>query len=194
MSLEPIIHADQQLSLWVNSLHSPWSDQFWMFLSDSKVWFPAYAALAVFTVWKLGWKKGLVVIASLALTVFLADQLSVMVKNSIMRLRPCYCTWMLENELHYPLPRTGFYGFFSSHSSNVFAVAMCANIAFRTEDRESFRPLTIGLFVWAALVALSRVMLAMHYVGDVFVGMLFGLALGAAIGYATRFIVLKARL
>ena len=41
------------------------------------------------------------------------------------------------------------------------------------------------IFLWAALVSLSRVMLAAHFFGDIFVGTLFGLAVGlfcAALG------------
>ena len=194
MSLEPIIQADKSFTLWLNSFHSPWSDQFWIFMSDTRIWFPAYAALAVLIVWKLGWKRGLTLIAALALTVFLADQLSVMVKNSVMRLRPCYDAWMVAGGVHCPMPRKGFYGFFSSHASNVFAVAMCSAIGVRAENKEKWKAFTWCIFVWAALVAFSRVMLAMHYFGDIMVGTLFGLALGAAIGYATRLIILKARL
>ena len=47
---------------------------------------------------------------------------------------------------------------------------------------------------WAALVAVSRVMLAAHYVGDILVGCAVGLALGFALAYAMHWLIVKARL
>lgn len=180
MSLEPLIQFDQQATLWVNSLHSPLTDSMWMLLSDVRIWFPAYAFVAFMLFKRLGWKKGLVFLVALILTVVLTDQISNLVKNSVMRLRPCYSATMLEGGLWCPLPRRGLYGFFSGHASNAFAFAAASSMAFRK------REYTVGVFCWAALVAMSRVFMAMHYLGDIFVGALFGLAVGFAMGRLAR--------
>lgn len=176
MSLEPIIQFDQQATLWVNSLHCPFTDSVWMLLSDVRIWFPAYVFVAFMLFKRLGWKKGLVFLVALVLTVVLTDQISNLIKNSVMRLRPCYTAAMLEGGLWCPLPRRGLYGFFSGHASNAFAFAAASSMAFRK------RGYTVGVFCWAALVALSRVFMAMHYLGDILVGALFGLAVGFAMG------------
>ena len=180
MSLEPLIQFDQQATLWVNSLHSPFTDNVWMLLSDVRIWFPAYAFVAFMLFRKLGWKKGLVFLVALILTVVLTDQFSNLVKNSVMRLRPCYTAAMLEGGLWCPLPRRGMYGFFSGHACNAFAFAAASSMAFRK------RAYTVGVFCWAALVALSRVFMAMHYLGDILVGALVGLAVGFAMGWLAR--------
>ena len=66
---ESIIELDRAATLAINGLNSPVSDQFWALVSDTSLWFPAYAAVAVFIFWRLGWKRALIVIASLALTI-----------------------------------------------------------------------------------------------------------------------------
>jgi len=186
MTADRLIDLDRRITLWLNGWHSSWSDQFWMFLSDTRIWFPLYGFIMVLLVWKLGWRRGLVVILSCILTVVLADQISYHVKNGVMRLRPCYTTWMIENGLYWPLPRRGLYGFFSGHASNAFSFVACSLAGFRVEKAFPWRAYAWTGFIWATLVALSRVMLAAHYVGDILVGAAFGLAVGFAIGYATR--------
>ena len=54
MSLEGLIQLDQQATLWINNLGTPAWDPFWLMLSDTKFWFPAYGIVMVFLVGKLG--------------------------------------------------------------------------------------------------------------------------------------------
>lgn len=194
MSLESLIQLDQHITLWLNSFHSPASDQFWMFMSDVKVWFPAYLAVTVAAFWRLGWKRGLVVVLSLILTVVVVDQSATHLKEGLERLRPCYTTWMLDNGLNWPVNRPNYFGFFSGHASNTFAFAVVSCMGFRADKTCSCRIYGICVFLWAALVSISRVMMGMHYLGDILVGTLFGLAVGFVIGLLARTIILKANL
>ena len=190
--MEWLIGIDQDITLWLNGFHSPWSDQFWMFMSDVRIWFPMYGVILGMMIYRLGWKKGLVVILSCILTVVLADQISYHIKESVDRLRPFYTSDMLERGLHWPLNRTGFFGFFSGHASNAFGFAMCSFLGFRLNDRS--RKYTIYgwcIFAWAALVALSRVMMAAHFFGDIFVGTLFGMAVGLFCAALARGVIRK---
>lgn len=174
-----LIGIDQDITLWINSFHSAWSDPVWMFFSDVRIWFPAYGIIMAMMVYRLGWKKGLIVILSCILTVVLTDQISYHIKEGLDRLRPYYTTEMLQRGLHWPLNRSSYFGFFSGHASNAFGFAICSFLGFRLNDRTS-RYCVYGccIFLWAILVALSRVMMAAHYFGDVTVGMFFGLAVG----------------
>ena len=177
--MERLIGIDQDITLWLNGFHSPWSDQFWMFLSDVRIWFPMYGVIMGLMVYRLGWKKGLVVILSCILTVVLADQISYHIKEGIDRLRPYYTTDLLHRGLHWPVNRSSFFGFFSGHASNAFGFAICSWLGFRLNDRpRRYRVYGIGIFLWAALVALSRIMMAAHFFGDILAGTLFGLAVG----------------
>ena len=62
--MERLIGIDQDITLWLNGFHSPWSDQLWMFLSDVRIWFPMYGVIMGVMIYRLGWKKGLAVILS----------------------------------------------------------------------------------------------------------------------------------
>jgi len=177
--LDGLIGWDQDITLWINGFHSAATDPLWMFLSDVRIWFPAYAVILAMMMVRLGWKKGLVVILSCVLTVVLADQISYHIKESVDRLRPCYTTSLLQQGLHWPLNRYSFYGFFSGHASNAFGFAVCSWLGFRLNDRTArYRAYGWGIFIWAALVSLSRVMMAAHFFGDVLVGTVFGLSVG----------------
>ena len=179
MTLDRLIGIDQEITLWINSFHSPCTDPFWMFLSDVRIWFPAYGIIMAMMVYRLGWKKGLVVVLSCILCVVLTDQISYHIKEGVDRLRPYFTTSLLERGLHWPLNRSSFFGFFSGHASNAFGFAICSWLGFRLNDKTCrYRAYGWGIFVWAALVSLSRIMMAAHFFGDVTVGVFFGLALG----------------
>ena len=188
--LERLIGIDQDITLWFNGFHSAWSDPLWMFMSDVKIWFPMYGIIMAAMIWRLGWKKGLVVILTCVLTVVLADQISYHIKEGLDRLRPYYTTSLLERGLHWPMNRSSFFGFFSGHASNAWGFAVCSWLGFRLNDRtRSYAIYGCCIFLWAALVALSRVMMAAHFFGDILVGTLFGLAVGtlcAALGHGVN--------
>ena len=190
--LDRLIGIDQDITLWINSFHSAWSDPVWMFFSDVRIWFPAYGIIMVMMVYRLGWKKGLIVILSCILTVVLTDQISYHIKEGLDRLRPYYTTEMLQRGLHWPLNRSSYFGFFSGHASNAFGFAICSFLGFRLNDRTSrYRVYGCGIFLWAILVALSRVMMAAHFFGDIFVGTLFGMAVGLFCAALARGVIRK---
>ncbi|MCQ2136855.1 MAG: hypothetical protein MJY67_08075, partial [Bacteroidales bacterium] len=62
---------DQRISLWINSNYCSFGDMFWTFMSGVKVWFVMYALIAALILWRLGWKRGLIAIACIALAFFL---------------------------------------------------------------------------------------------------------------------------
>ena len=190
--MERLIGIDQEITLWLNGFRSPWSDPFWMFLSDVRIWFPMYGVIMGVMIYRLGWKKGLVVILSCILCVVLADQISYHIKEGIDRLRPYYTTDLLQRGLHWPMNRSSFFGFFSGHASNSFGFAICSFLGFRLNDRSrSYTVYGWCIFAWAALVSLSRVMMAAHFFGDIFVGTLFGLAVGLFCAALARGVIRK---
>lgn len=192
--LKEIVQLDQQITLWINGLNSPISDPLWTLFSDAKVWFPAYAVIMILMVVRMGWKKGLISALSLIVMVVLVDQLSGLVKESVMRLRPCYNTWMLENGLQWPYGRPGFYGFFSSHAANTMGFAVTSLMGFHNDPSHSYKAYGWGVFLWAGIVCLSRIMMAAHFLGDVLVGIAFGLLMGYLVGLTARRIIAKAKL
>ena len=195
MNWDSLIELDRQFTLWLNGLDQAPAGSIWLLLSDARIWFPAYGVVMALLLWKLGWKRGLIVVASLFVTVLLADQLSGMVKYGVERLRPCYDYGMLENGLQWPYGKAGgYFGFFSSHAGNTFGFAVTSYLGFRWNDPsgKKYRAYGWGVSIWAVMVSLSRVMMAAHFFGDVLVGAVFGLVIGLAVAAVTRWIITKA--
>ena len=184
-----IIQLDHHLTLWINNLDTPALYPLWMLLSDSKVWFLAYALVMGFIIWKLGWKKGLAVCASIILCVVLTDQLSGLVKGGYERLRPCYDPWMIANGVIMPYGQVGhLYGFFSSHAANVFGFAAVTSLGLRLNGCQ-VKAYSWGVYIWASLVSISRIMMAAHFLGDVLVGVIFGLCIGVPLAFITYLLI-----
>ena len=196
-SLDGLIQLDQQITLWINNLSTPLTDPFWLMLSDNKFWFPAYAVIMAILLRNLGWKKGLIVILSLFLCVWLTDQVANLVKFGVGRLRPCFTTWMLENGVRVPYGNAGgHYSFYSGHAANTLGFAICSYLGFRLNDSRqiSYKGYGVGVFCWAILVCISRIMLSAHFFGDVLAGAMAGLLLGTAVACFTHWIIVKAKL
>lgn len=180
---------DKCATLWINSFHSQVSDRIWLLFSDKEVWIPLYVLIAVLLFVKLGWKKAIVAILCIALTVAACDQFANLVKDAAARLRPNKDQWMIERGLHI-LEKGGKYGFFSAHAANSFGLAMVTSRLLRahSRNRDMLRLYNPVIFSWAVLVSLSRIFVAKHFLGDVFVGMLVGLLFGWAMSVTGNYL------
>lgn len=171
--MEGIAQIDQQVTLWLNSLHTPWTDPFWVFMSGIKVWFPMYAAVAALLIWRLGWKKGLVAVGAIAMAFILNEQVNNLIKGIVCRVRPCNDPFMLASGLHV-LEEGGGWSFPSGHANNSFGFAVGSALCLKMDRKMNWNWYSAFIFTWAALVGISRIMVARHYLGDVIVGALLG--------------------
>jgi undecaprenyl-diphosphatase len=166
-----LIGLDQQLFLFLNSLHSPFWDRVMTIISYPPTWIPLY--LAILYVFIIKYKRKMIMmVLIIALVITASDQLSVLMKNSVKRPRPCY-EKTLEGKVHTVNGCGGMYGFVSSHASNSFAVALLSLCLIRK------RWFSVSMVTWALIVGCSRIYLGVHYPGDV----LFGSILGAITGW-----------
>lgn len=173
---------DIAATLFINSFHSPASDAFWLFITGKWVWAPCYLLLAGILIWKLGWKRGLIMILATILCIVCIDQSCNLVKNWACRLRPCNDPAVIAQGLHILSPaHPGYpYGFFSGHASNSMGFAIAMVMSFRLYVREhpekirAWHTGNILVITWAILVGLSRVFVAKHFLGDILVGYLVG--------------------
>lgn len=184
-------HLDQDATLWLNSLNTPFSDGIWQMFSDARVWIPMYAALALLLFARTGWKKALVILASIGLTFACTNELSDIVKSAVLRLRPVWDNYMVEGGLHRLEGRGGWYGFFSAYSANVFGLAAALTMGMRQDRSRSWKNFSWMMYIWAALVAVSRVFVGKHFLGDVLVGAAVGLVAGTLFGCLARWIIGK---
>ena len=165
--------ADQLATLEINSWHSGITDPIWEFFSNIPIWIPMYILIVALVIWRLGWKKGLIVIAAAALTFGFCDQFSNFLKALTERLRPCNDPYMISNGLHI-LEKGGKYGFFSAHAANAFGLTTSTFIGLRADTRLRFKGYAAWMYAWAFLVSASRIFVGKHFLGDVMVGICDG--------------------
>ena len=198
MFWEEVHHIDQLVTLEINSWDSPITDPIWQFFSDKLVWAPMYAAIIALLIWKLGWKKGLLVLAGALLTFGFCDQFSNLIKHAVERIRPLHDEFMVSNGLNI-LEKGGGYSFFSAHSANSFGLAFSTFLGMKLCLRDSDSSITpkwlkaygAWMFIWATMVAVSRIFVGKHYLGDVIVGIIVGSLAGIAFGWLANFIAHK---
>lgn len=173
--LGELIHYDKELFLFLNHLGTPFWDGFWLFVTNKWSAIPLYLFLAFATYRTYGLKRLLMVMATIAILILVADQLANFFKYGLQRLRPCY-----DQEIG-GLVRLvkdscgGRFGYFSAHAGNSFAVAYF----FRTLLKSNYTYLGPFLIVWAVVVAYSRIYIGVHFPLDVLTGTIIGILLGA---------------
>lgn len=186
--IEKLEELDRQLFLWLNGLHHPWLDQPMYYMSEGAFWIPVYVGMLYMVAKTYNWKMALLSLLGVGLTIFFADRGSVeLFKEVFQRYRPS------RNHEIGPLVhivndyRGGLYGFISSHASNFFGVSTFVFMLVR----KRFAKTAWLLFVWAALIAYTRIYLGVHYPSDIFVGTLYGVLCGLLAYLIFRFIFLR---
>lgn len=167
---------DRDLFLAINGVHAPWADGLMTALSEMLVWLPLYVLFLFMLRRRFGWKGLCWSLPVIALMIWCSDSGSVLLfKNTVQRLRPCHQP-DLAGLVHVVNGHCGgSFGFVSSHASNHFTIAAFMTGVLAGRPRWA-APM---LFLWAALVAYSRIYLGVHYPGDVLVGALYGSLVGA---------------
>ena len=172
-----ITNLDTELFLFLNGLHTAWLDPVMTFISGKITWLPFYLVL-LFLVIKNYKKQSILIIIGIILLIVCSDQISSSVFKPIFeRPRPCH-NEAIKDLVYLPTGHCGgAYGFISSHACNTFALAVfITNIL-----KSHYRKIGYVMYIWAGLVAYSRIYMGVHYPGDVLVGAAVGALLGFAI-------------
>lgn len=171
--LETIKSLDQSLFLALNAHHNPFFDQLMWLFSGKLFWAPLYAWF-LWLLYKRFPKHYWTVIIAIVLMIVASDQLCNLAKNGIMRLRPSQDPGIqalvhIVNDY-----RGGMYGFYSSHASNAFAVALFM-LTIAGSKQKFLIPVCL---LYAMVTAYSRIYLGVHYPLDILTGALAGTLLG----------------
>ena len=190
-ALRSLHHIDKDVTLAINSWNSPATDVMWQVFSDNKIWIVLYLAIAALIIVRLGWKKGLILIACCADCVAAIDQFTNVIKMSVQRLRPVHDAEMMARGLHVLEVPGLLYGFFSAHAANATSFVACTMSGLSMNKKHNYTLLGVLLSIWALLVSISRVFVGKHFLGDVLTGILVGIAFGLLCGFLCRLICSK---
>lgn len=183
--MEEIILEDKQAMIFLNNLGSSTFDPFWILVSEKWFWIPLYIIFLYFLYKNFNKKSLFYILLFVALGITASDQIANIFKFGFERLRPCHDP-SLEGLLR-EVKCGGKFGFYSAHSSNSFFVATYLTILLGKKIKQ----LPYFLFVWAAIVAYSRVYLGMHFPGDIIVGAIMGILLALFFGTLAKKVIKK---
>ena len=200
MFWKEIHRLDQLLTLEINSWNSSITDPVWQFFSKIPVWIPMYILIAALLIWRLGWKRGLIILLAAGATFGFCDQFANLIKNTVCRVRPLNDAFMLSSGLNVLEGPTRSFSFFSAHAANAFGLAASTVSGLKLDGKwftNSGKPLGWGkayvtwIYVWAFMVGISRVFVGKHYLGDVLTGALIGLIAGTVMSAVAKWIISK---
>jgi len=172
--IDKLINFDVQLFLFLNDLRNPFFDFVFWWATNPVVWMPVYIILLYLVIKAYRWQAIFVIVFTI-ITITLTDQSSVhLFKNVFLRLRPCHNPEIMMQVHILNGYCGGDYGFVSSHAANYFGIATFLSVIFYKKIR-FFVPL---IFIWAAIIAYSRLYLGVHYPADLFCGAVLGVFIG----------------
>lgn len=183
--MDHLIYLDKQITLYLNSFHSQYFDNFFYLFTQTFTWIPTLLALLFIIVRK--WRRqSWIIILLLALSIVLADQISSSIfKPLVMRLRPSHDP-ALASLIHTVNGyKGGLYGFMSSHAANSFALAVISASIFKNHLYTAF------IILWAAANAYSRIYLGIHFLGDILCGATIGIAVSALLYFVYRRVICR---
>lgn len=167
---EQLQQWDRDLFIYLNSLGIEAYDAFWIFVTKIEHWIPLY--LLFFTLFFIAYKKrkaligvGLTILV-FVITLAITDTTKILVG----RLRPNNTLDLADIIRILQTPDN--FSFFSGHAAVSFAITTFVVLGVR----QRFKWVYI-FYIWPLLFIMSRILVGVHYPGDILVGALVGTAI-----------------
>lgn len=167
--IEKLEELDRAILLAINGSHTQWLDVIMYQGTQRLIWVPLYLFIAYLMYRRYGWNVFKIIVFTVPLLILCADQTANLFKEGIERYRPCNNLEIKEMVHLVNGYCSSAYSFFSGHASNAFAIAIFTITMLRKNAY-----LVIGLLLWAAFGAYTRVYLGVHYPSDIVAGALVG--------------------
>lgn len=167
---QKLLDLDRDWFFYLNQFHSGFWDTVMLLVTRKELWLPLYITIVYF-IFSICRGKGILIVFFLIVAVLVSDQVSVLIKDLVQRLRPVHNP-EIQHLVHNVLRKGGLYGFPSSHAANSFAILVFTSAIFRNKGYFFL------LLIWALLISYSRIYAGVHYPLDVLAGMILGILVG----------------
>ena len=174
--LEKELHLERDFFFFLNGSHSTFGDNFFYICSCPLTWLIFYLCILWVFTYKKNWKEIVCVLIAVSLLILFCDKISSdFFKYNFHRFRPTHHPdFMYQVKTVYGY-LGGSYGFISGHATNMFGLAAFLALIFRNKF------FTLTIFLFATLIAYSRIYLGVHFVSDVVVGAIVGTLIAGCI-------------
>src|SRR5437868_71193 len=159
------MNFDQSIVEWLNHNRIRPLDDFFIFITDTAS-FVAYSITAIILIYAFYKRqtatklKGLQILCSILLSTLVVT----VIKNIIKRQRPYEIDMLIEK-----LSVGGGFSFPSGHTADAFVMATSVSLLLTKKKWWLF-----PLWIWALMIAYSRILLGVHYLSDVLASMVIG--------------------
>jgi len=173
--MEEILTYERDLFFWLNGTHTAFLDTVMWSFKGVYIWLPAFFVPVYF----FFRRRRECLPATLAICLMFALACIIpayFFKPVFARFRPTnHPLFMDYITLLNGYKAGGLYGFISGHATNAFGYATLSSLLVKN------RIYTLAIFLWAILMAYSRVYMGAHFLSDVVAGLFVGILLGWAI-------------
>ena len=172
-------YLDQQLIIFLNGDNILFLDNIMWFISKPIFGLPFYILFIYLFFKNYNFKKALVIILIIGLSVGLGDFTAhELIKESIQRYRPSHHL-EIANQLNFVFDyKGGQFGFVSNHATNMSIVGIMVFLTLKKIYPKSW----VFLITLVLIISYSRIYLGVHYLSDIIGGWILGLLI-SLIGY-----------
>lgn len=165
---------DLQLLEWINHNRIKFLDQFFIFITDT-AFLAAALIVIIVLLYGIAKKNAVLKVKGWQLVIALVTNSVIVniIKYAVNRERP-----FIHNQLIEKLSTGGSPSFPSGHTSDAFMIAFSVSLLFARQ-----KCWLLLIWVWALLVAYSRIVLGVHYPSDVLGSILIGMLIAFIVNY-----------